>query len=61
VTINTTGGSGGTAGDVCAGTSITALNTFSESSTLKITATLTSTFTAGSFLLFVKFTRNVGL
>lgn len=61
VTINTTGGTGGTAADVCAGTAITAANTFSESDTLKIAATLTSTFTAGSFLLFVKFIRRTGL
>jgi hypothetical protein len=61
VTINTSGGTGGTAGDVCAGTSITALNAFSESDTLKVTATLTSTFTAGSFNLYAIIDRQVGI
>lgn len=61
VTINTTGGSGGTAADVCAGTSITALNSFSESDSLKIAATLTSTFTAGSYLLYMTYDRQVGI
>lgn len=61
VTINTTGGSGGAAADVCAGTSITGNNTFSESDTLKIAATLTSTFTAGSYLLYLVFDRQTGI
>lgn len=61
VTITTTGGNGGTAGDVLAGTAITAANTFSESSALKVTATLTGTFTAGSFNLYVKYAKRVGL
>lgn len=61
VTINTTGGTGGAAGDVCAGTPVTALNAFSESSVLKMTAVLTSTFTAGSFNLYMKVLRSTGI
>lgn len=61
ITVNTSAGTGGTAGDVCAGTSITAANTFSESDALKLTLTLTSTFTAGSMLVFGEFERLIGV
>jgi hypothetical protein len=61
ITVNTTGGTGGTAGDVCAGTPITANNAFSEGSALKLTLTLTSTFTAGSMLVYGTFNRALSL
>jgi hypothetical protein len=61
VTVNTTGGTGGTTADVCAGTAITAVNTFSESDTLKLALTLTSTFSAGSGIVNVVYDRLPGV